>query len=161
MLGLPAVTLSILANTTSFRLSMSCGKMNGGITLPLLVITLYTMIWTEYFVLIDMNSNLSSDWHPNTGKYSYCNSECQPVEHAVSKFLEEWIATWCYFSFGQCLTDCGLLVDKMQNKLSACTKLIMQMVKIYSSHPLYIYIYIYIYIYKLKYSSFLSKKDST
>ena len=42
---------------------------------------------------------LSPDRHRNSVKSSYCSfqHECPTVLHAVSKFLEGWIASWCCF----------------------------------------------------------------
>ena len=44
------------------------------------------------------------------GLWVVCNNwrfwdECQAVQYAVLKFLEEWIALWCFFPHRLCLTD--------------------------------------------------------
>ena len=107
-------------------------KMNGSIAWPLLVITPNIMMWTRCLVYIKMNVSLDtmkslywSFWH-----------ECQAIQRAISKFLEEWIASWCCFPHKPTLVCCT--IDKTQNKWSTCMK-----VTIYPSYLVYIYIYIY------------------
>ena len=77
--SLPVVTTLIQNNTISTKhliqasmLSLRpCGNMNGGIISLSQVNTANTMIWIGYLVLINMNKNLSSDWHSNTLKSYY------------------------------------------------------------------------------------------
>ena len=62
-----------------------------------------TMIWSVYLVFINMSRNLSLDWLPNALKSLYWSfgREWHAVQHAVSKFLEEWIESCCYFHHRQ------------------------------------------------------------
>ena len=66
-----------------------------------------TMMWTGSFFSSMMNRNQSSDGHPNTLKSSYWSirRKYQPVQHAVFKFLSEWIASLYCFPNWQCPTD--------------------------------------------------------
>ena len=75
-----------------------CGKMNGGITSPSFVTIPNTMMWTGCLVFINMKSS-----------YWCFRCECQAVQYAISKFLEEQILSWCCFLHKQYPTNCSLL----------------------------------------------------
>lgn len=62
------------SSTTSSRHSMSCGEMNGGITLPLLVTTSNTMMLTGGSSL---SVHLLGTWQPNNGSIVLCS----PFDH--------------------------------------------------------------------------------
>ena len=85
---------------------------------PSLVTTLNIMIWTGCLAFIKMNMNLFSDWHTNVLKSLYWRfrREDQRIQHAVSKFLEEWIASRCCFLCWQCSTNCTLLHSRQSLK---------------------------------------------
>ena len=67
------------------------------------------------------SSVLFSDWHSNIVKSSYWRFwyECPAVEPVVSKFLEEWITSWCYLPHSVQLTLVWYTVDKAWNKVHA------------------------------------------
>ena len=59
------------------------------------------------------------DWHPKHSHkplYWRFQCECQAVEHAISKLMEVWIASWCCFPHWQCTTDSGLLHSRQNRK---------------------------------------------
>ena len=115
----PAATLIIYNCTTSSRHLMQssflivrpCEKMNRCITLPPLVTTRNTMIWTGFLVFINMN--LSSDWLPK-------HSEIFKLEQYSIQFLNFWKseqhhgATFCTDSMQ--LTCVCSTVNKIWNK---------------------------------------------
>ena len=75
-----------------------------------------------------------------TLKTSYWNfrCECQVVQYAVAKFLEEWITPWCFFSQ---LTLIYCTVDKTW-KNTKCTQEIIYLKRRQFTNRTFIYIYI-------------------
>ena len=57
--------------------------------------------WCTFVITIGLIQFFSNSlhWHQNTLEFSYWSfwHECHTVQHAISKFLEEWIASWFYF----------------------------------------------------------------
>ena len=63
--------------------------------------------------ILFVSSALSSDWHRNTLKSSYCSFRCEynAVQHAISTFLEDWIVSWCCVYHSVQLTLVYCIVD--------------------------------------------------
>ena len=57
-----------------------------------------------------------------TLKYLYysLHCECQAVQHVISTFLKEWIASWSCFPLGQYSTDSTLLHSRQNLKPTKC-----------------------------------------
>ena len=84
--------------------------------------TLFNPLHCPQIRLIRLLKLISKLWNFHIGA-SVC--KCQTVQHAVSKFLEELIASWCSFSQRQCPTDTSLLHSRQNwNRQSAFTEVI-------------------------------------
>ena len=68
----------------------------------------FSLIWLWICSQIDSQTWKSSYW------ISWY--ECQVVLHAISKFLEEWIESWSYFSHRECPTNSCLLHSRRNLK---------------------------------------------
>ena len=90
---------------------------------------------------------LFSDWYPNISKFSYWSfsADWPAFQRAVSKFLEEYIASWCCFPHRRCPTTvcCTKRMDQINNL--KCRQ--------FTHHIRYIYIYspIHVYILTIRY----------
>ena len=94
---------------------------------------LYLLLWTQltYWDCCQSNTMKSSDWN--------FQHEFHAEQHGVSKFLEEWIASWHFFPYKQCPSDSNLLYSRKKLKQSLCATLIIQNG---NNSPIASYIYI-------------------
>ena len=90
-------------------------KLNRYIMSLLLVTIPNTMMWTGCLVFINMNINLSSDWHSNTFKSPYWSfwHECQICHSQISK---EMNSIWYCFPHRYCPTNFSLLYSRQKPK---------------------------------------------